>query len=46
MLSVYRKRVPEELLAELDLLSEPELLDALAALRANKYFPALPKSPF
>ncbi|HOG68166.1 MAG TPA: hypothetical protein PLT31_02770 [Fibrobacteraceae bacterium] len=41
-----QKRVPEELLAELDLLSEPELLDALAALRANKYFPPLPKSPF
>ena len=33
-------------LAEMDYLREPELLNALATLRANKYFPPLPKSPF
>lgn len=41
-----QRRVPEELLTEMDFLREPELLNALATLRANKYFPPLPKSPF
>lgn len=41
-----QKRVSEELLNQMDFLKGQDLLKALAALRANKYFPPLPKRLF
>lgn len=40
-----QKRIPEELLDEMEKLPERELLRALATLRAEKYFPTLPINP-